>query len=491
MSVKQGVGRRVFLRNAAGVAVALPLLEMSRGHSRAAGGALRNFVMVFSHGGAILPRTKSGSVIDGNGDHNGIDRWTPTGGATLGVEHAPLAAAGLTDKCLLLRGIDNMSGNRQAPYGGGEHGWSNKTVLTCADLADTVGDSADRDKAMALGPSFDAALAPRLQSTPLVHLYVPATNYSSVEYGTPFFRAARQPGRGTSNPKTAFDQLFAGVSDSTGGTVMTGPDPAALKANRIRQSILNGTMEGFNRLRGRASARDRAILDAHFDHLRTLELEVEAFAAMEAGTQVVPACNKSEAGQGTGTSNAPSQLIGPLQSKLVAAAIRCGITRVANLEITDLLTDWLPGFERSVAGEAHNLGHLARDTGPTGPYRAEVTQWTAEIVANRQWRMSLVAELAKSLEEAELLDETVILYTSEFSDASQHSSSDLPVLLVGGGNHFRTGRVVNFNTKSGGQYATTASMHNLFTSLFQAMGEPDTHFGNDRLVSKGPLAGLV
>ncbi|MCA9601079.1 MAG: DUF1552 domain-containing protein, partial [Myxococcales bacterium] len=468
----------------------LPLLELTHGDALgASGGVLQNFVTVFSHGGTVIPRNKNGSVIR-PGEHIGVDLWSPADGAQLAPIHDPIVNAGLASKTLLLRGIDNMSDNRQAPYGGGEHGWANQTALTCQTLQGTKGD--DASDSGPLGPSFDFVLASRLQATAPVHLFVPATNYSGVEYGTPFYRAALQPSNGNSNPKKAFDQLFAAVSDSTGGTVMTGPDPALVKANLMRRSVLNGTMEGFNLLRARASERDRKILDAHFDHLRELEMEVDAFESAQGETRTVAACNKSEVqGSGTNTTNPRSDLIGPLMAKIIAGAIRCGVTRVANLEVTNLLTDWLPGYVSCGAGEGHNLGHYARDCGPSGPLSSAGARWTTESLANKQWHLGLAVEIAKSLNEAELLDETVILFTSEFSDASQHSAADLPVLLLGGGNHFNTGRTINFNTKTGTQYATTASTHNLFTSLFQAFGQPDTHFGDNRLVAMGPLSGLT
>ncbi|MEZ4256858.1 MAG: DUF1552 domain-containing protein [Polyangiales bacterium] len=485
-----GGGRRAFLRNAAGAAVGLPLLEVMRGKAQGAGeNVLQNFVTVFTHGGTVIPRERGGRAIK-PGDHIGLDLWSPAAGQSLGVLQAPLATAGLAPKTLLLRGVDNMSVNRQAPYGGGGHYWSNQTALTCETLQGIV--DGDAKGAGPVGPSFDSVLAARLQSTAPVHLFVPATNKSGIQYGTPFYSAARRPSAGNASPSKAFDQLFATVSDSSGGTVSTGPDPALVKANRIRQSVLNGTMEGFNVLRARASLRDRKILDAHFDQLRALELEVEAFEAAQGETQMVAACNKSAVQQsGTGTSDPRSDLIGTLHAKIIAGAIRCGVTRVANLEITNLLTDWLPGYASCGAVEGHNLGHFARDCGPSGALKSSGAKWTEESKANKQWHMSIVAEIAKSLEEADILDETVILYTSEFSDSSQHSASDLPVLLVGGGNHFKLGRDVNFNTKTGGEYATTASMHNLFTSLFQAFGQPDTHFGNNLLASKGPLSGLT
>ena len=60
-------GRRAFLRGMGGIAVSLPLLELTHGHAFAAGGdACKRFLTVFSHGGTIS-NMSSGGKHDGSG----------------------------------------------------------------------------------------------------------------------------------------------------------------------------------------------------------------------------------------------------------------------------------------------------------------------------------------------------------------------------------------------------------------------------------------
>ena len=99
--------------------------------------------------------------------------------------------------------------------------------------------------------------------------------------------------------------------------------------------------------------------------------------------------------------------------------------------------------------------------------------------------------------DATLLDNSLLLYTSEFSNGSKHSAWNVPVLLAGSaGGVIETGRFVTYNKLAQNdpstlEYQSDESIHNLFTSILQAFGETDAHFGDDRAYHEGPLPGLV
>ena len=57
-----------------------------------------------------------------------------------------------------------------------------------------------------------------------------------------------------------------------------------------------------------------------------------------------------------------------------------------------------------------------------------------------------------------------------------------------------TGRFIDYNKFGAAptfQYESDESTHNLFTSILHAMGQDDSHFGNEMYVHQGPLPGLV
>jgi hypothetical protein len=98
-------------------------------------------------------------------------------------------------------------------------------------------------------------------------------------------------------------------------------------------------------------------------------------------------------------------------------------------------------------------------------------------------KMKTLGELLEKLKKTEeqgasLLDRTMLFFSSNLGNASNHSSRNLPVLLAGGG--FRHGQHLAFNPEA------PPPMCNLYVSLLQNLGIETDKFGS----SKGTLTGL-
>ena len=475
-------GRRAFLRGLGGAALGLPLLEYTHGHlwgtARAQqNDATRRFITVFSHGGTISNMEK-GSRVDGTGAKQGHDWWRPVDASSealqLGPIHEPLQP--WVDKLLVLEGIDNRTAINRDQYGNGAHGIANDTALTAGHSKSIDQELAERLSARQPVP-FDA-----------INLRVLGTK-SGISYGTPYFRNPGETVPGESSPRAAFEALFAGVTSGE-------PDPAIVALNQKRTSVLVGLQEGYADFRGKVSAADTHAIDAHLDHLRALEQQL--------ADPIV--CTPPE---GIDLDDGPGDVIGSLQAQILVAAIRCGLTNVANLEIADTLAPWAPSanlrnnltFSLDIG---HALGHHARDIGPGGPKPSELDDWLEYTLQNRLWRMGIVAEILEGLDDPNflegdgtILDNSLMLVTSEFSNASRHVAWNVPVLLAGtAGGYFRSGRFVNYNQAAAGNpdtlaYDSQESTHNLYTSILQAMGESDAHFGSTDAAHEGPLPNLT
>jgi hypothetical protein len=486
MADRKGMGRRAFLRGVGGAVVTLPLLEYTHGHVWAQGGAAKRFLTVFSHGGTISNQDRDGKH-DGTGSHHGEDWWRPADPGSqlvLGPIHEPLG--GLEDKLLVLQSIDNRAAVEQAEYDAGGHGLSNVTCLTAADA-----ESAGEDSRVPLGPSIDFVLANRLMERDPVRFNRIHLMISGHQYGTPYARAARERVSGETNPQVAFDRIFDGISTDSE------PDPALVRRRMKRRSVLDGVLEGYRRFRSTVSAADAHRIEAHFEHLRALERELEQ-------TELTPACvppDGTSAGDG-----ADADVIGPLHVRIILHALRCGLTHVANLEIADILTPWTDAGIRmdSAFDIGHSLGHYAREVGPEGANAGQLDDWLAEMRDNRRWRIGLLRQLLEGLEDPDfmegdrtMLDNSLVLYTSEFSDPAGHHARNQPVLLAGSaGGYFRTGRNIDYNAAAAStpdtlEYDTDKSTHNLFTSILQAFGGSDGHFGSDHAAHRGPLPDLT
>jgi hypothetical protein len=475
--------RRAFLRLAGGVALGLPLLELTHGKAWSAETTARRFLTVFSHGGTVTNQSHSG-FHDGTDKYLDVDYWKPaSSGESLVLGPIMEDLEAVKSKLLVLRGVDNMAAGEQAQYGSGGHGISNVTALTAADAADAWGEDPD-----SLGPSIDHVLADRLADKYPVKFKRIHLTVGGHQYGSPYFAAANQRVGGEESPIAAFDTLFEGVNPDE-------PDPAYEHLQMKRRRVLTGVMSGYQQFRGVVSQADQHRIDAHLDHLNDLEKELLA----------APVLCQPPTGITEG-SDAEGDVVGALHVKIILAALRCGLTNVANLEIADILTPWTPAgiLVDSAFGIGHSLGHYARELGPNGESTAIADDWLAEMLDNHRWRVSLFKQLAEGLDDPAfseggltMLDNSVMLMTSEFSEPASHVSAGALLLLAGsGGNYFKTGRHLNYNVHAQSnpathEYATNESTHNLFTSILHAFGGEDAHFGSGHVKHQGPLPGLI
>jgi hypothetical protein len=104
----------------------------------------------------------------------------------------------------------------------------------------------------------------------------------------------------------------------------------------------------------------------------------------------------------------------------------------------------------------HNLSHHGKNESKL-----------AQLAAIDTWHMKLLAELLEKLggvrEQGEtLLDRSMVLYGSNFGDANKHTTTNLPVILAGGG--FRHGQHLAFDTNR------NYPLPNLFVSMLHRMG---------------------
>jgi hypothetical protein len=165
------------------------------------------------------------------------------------------------------------------------------------------------------------------------------------------------------------------------------------------------------------------------------------------------------------------------------------------LQISDFVTDWLPTpYSRASYSLGHTLHHAGRDVGAEGANPTRREDWRAEMLTNRQWRMEVFGRILTGLRDTpegdgNMLDNSIALYTSEFSYGAIHNPTDQPILLAGcAGGQWRTGRHLNYNlADTPDEYETETSTHNVYTSILHAFGYEDDHFGSDDAAMRGPL----
>jgi hypothetical protein len=124
----------------------------------------------------------------------------------------------------------------------------------------------------------------------------------------------------------------------------------------------------------------------------------------------------------------------------------------------------------------HDMAHNNGNCDPGNSKKLIVTDWYASQFAYLLGKMQSIPEGSGTM-----LDNTVVLWVSEFSDCNGHASNNLMWLLMGNAaGYFRQGRVLNVAGRG---------TNDLHTTLCNAFGIAGNTFGNAKYCS-GPIADL-
>jgi hypothetical protein len=168
--------------------------------------------------------------------------------------------------------------------------------------------------------------------------------------------------------------------------------------------------------------------------------------------------------------------IGKLQMDLAVAAMQCGLTRVVSLQWGNSNDQCRYPWLNGIGAIGHDLAHNNGNCDPGGSKKTTVFNWYAQQFAY------LVGKL-KGIKEGDgtMLDNTVVLWVSEFGESNGHSPDNLLWVLAGNANgYFKQGQVLDCGNKS------TNDVH---ASLQNAFGIADTKFGGAAYCA-GPLAAI-
>jgi len=449
--VSSRISRRNVLRAASGALLALPVLPSLRAQARAEEPAPpKRFVTMYTPNGVI---------------HDG---WWPTAVTsetdfTLSSSHEPLKS--YKDRLLLLGGLEMKVALEGA---GGPHQRGIGGLFTNMQLGEgAFVDGCGRTAGWANGISIDQKVAAAIGvASPVASLQLGVRATENDVQGRISYAGPGTPLPPLATPLDVYKRVFEKFLPPP-----TSPDEDAAKVLMAqRKSVLDAVAGEFKALDGRLSAQDRQTLDQHL----TLVRDVERRLSLGIGDCAKPA----EPPVLDPVSEVDMPKIAELQLDLLALAFACDLTRVASFEISTALNriryPWLASM-----GEGHALSH-------TGASDADAK---AQLLSRQNWHSSLIARLFDRLAvvaegEGSVLDNTLLFWGNEVSMGTTHSHDNMPFLLAGGTWAFRTGRYVQYTD-------TTKNSHgDLLVSLLNAMGVPDTSFGDARY-STGPLSGLV
>ncbi|MDZ4801303.1 MAG: DUF1552 domain-containing protein [Bryobacteraceae bacterium] len=242
------------------------------------------------------------------------------------------------------------------------------------------------------------------------------------------------------------------------------------QVNRLKlgESIMDSVADHAGGLTRDLGARDRERLDQYVTGVRELERRMVAARAWEHKPKPKPA---------------EKEPVDPADSRAYMDKVRLmyDMSRLAfETDSTRLITIFLDSSNSpaiDVQGMAitdgyHNLSHHGRNESKLKQLEA-IDTWHMKLLAGLLGKMKGVSEGGESL-----LDRSMVLYGSNFGDANKHTTTNMPVVLAGGG--FRHGQHLKFDE------AKNYPLPNLFVSMLQRMGIESDKFAS----ANGTMRGL-
>lgn len=382
---KIGSDRRSFLRMLGGAGVtatmarALPLVGGTLATRRAHASGVKRVVFVYTP----------------NGAPKGL--WLPNG-STMNLSTQAYD------------GVKSVCNFREVSVVGSGHGNQRKCLGELRWSQDWTGDSIDQQIASVIGtttpfPSY--ALGVQTNASELIG----RKSGSSVP-------AQDDPGR-------AYQQLFGGTP------------PAGDAGISRKQRVMDLHRDALRGLRTQLDGFERELLDANEQALTELEARLQAASTPPAdATCSAPAWNENGyPTTGSNAGNGAFALQSELQSDIITAAFRCGITNVFTLQLGWHQATWF-GHDTNFSGDHHNSCHAAPATD-----NAEMTNYLSRCVAYLIQR--LMDEDDPGSPGNKLIDSTVVVQVTDMGDGQDHSGGRGPSMVATRMPSFQQGTVTS------------------------------------------------
>ncbi len=468
------LSRRAVLRGA-GVAMALPALEIMEPRRAHAQAVAQRFLCVYSPNGFVM------------------DKWRPTAvGATWEIPPLLSALAPFKGDFSMISGLGSYPASLTTAFGG-SHTRACGAMLTQYPVG-------FKSTGIMNGISLDQIIANAWKEKtkfPSIQLGGKASSAggncedqfscaynNNITWSGPTTFLPKQV-----NPREVFMRLFGAGGGAPMPMVPGKPDNRPF----LQKSILDVVRMRADALRMRVGKTDKSKLDEYFTSVREVEMRIER--ELGGGGPPKPVACMPMAPPAT-PAEFPFKENLDLLSDLIALAFQCDVTRVATYMYEHSFSDarsfaFLPG----VTARHHAITH-----------RMDADARRQEELINRFYieRFAYLMGKLKNMKEGDrtVLDNSIIYLTSEFGDAGGHNMRDLPVLVAGsGGGKLKKGLHIKYELDAGAgtgidgkgnpKDTQLAALH---LSTLAALGMPKESFGSDDKgmpIATKPLAELM
>lgn len=340
-------------------------------------------------------------------------------------------------------------------------------LLTGIELfpGDVQGGS-DTPAGWSMGISVDQHIKNKLQADAATQ-----TRFGSLEFGVMVperadtwtrmsYAGPNQPVAPIDNPYQMFDKLYGQT-----------------KNRELLASVLDDLTADIRKVEQSISVEDRRMLHEHVEMVRELEKELQTeLAQKNKHNEVGHAVPALPANVDEENDNIPQ--ITRMQMDMLVNSFAADFARVATFQITNSVGQpkmrWLDIDEGH-----HDLSHEPDSNEEAYEKLIKINTWYCEQVAYLAKRL---ADTPEPGGQGSLLDNTTIVWTNELGQGNSHTRDNIPFVFIGEGLGFKMGRALDFERVP----------HNrLLMSITEAMGFPETSYGNPNFCKDGGLSGLV
>lgn len=238
----------------------------------------------------------------------------------------------------------------------------------------------------------------------------------------------------------------------------------------LDQSVLDEVLTDANYLKNRIAYADKQKLGDYLDSIRDIEIRIENASKENRLEGWQPSITEPniERPQEAIPQNIPDHM--KLMLDLIVLAFQMNKTRIATCMLNNDLSQMNFGFLKDVQGSLHlDLTHNGRDPKLEVMY-LKTNQFHSEQFAYMLERMKNIDEGGQSL-----LDNSMMLFCSNFFDGDLHQADHMPYLLAGkGGGTLNPGQVLDFLEEDDSNRRACS----LYLSLMDRMGVQLPQFGD-------------
>jgi hypothetical protein len=359
--------------------------------------------------------------------------------------------------------------NKGSIFPGAEgHFAKTANILTCKPILKTLGEDINSG-----GISFDQLVAQQKgQDTLFDSLQYGmerinsgicgATGFTRLYAASISWKTPTQPCTREIDPRMAFDRLFRGVL------------PVSKQRDQTwKQSVLDLVQEDARTLQRKLGRSDQDKLEEYLESIRSLEKRIDNEEKLKAfENQVTPEIKKELVGLNLRIDEFKEQFVGvDITEKvrqmldIIALAFWSDATRVTTFMFGNAASNRNFSFLPGVQGSHHQISHHQNNAGELEQYRKINEFYVAQL--------AYFLEKLKSIPDGEtnLLDNSMIMFTSGLRDGNSHSPYNLPVIVAGkAGGKLKTGQNLQFQKET--------PLSNLYLSMARVLDMRLSHFAD-------------